>query len=510
MRRVVGAHDMRSVERAAIHLGVSVESMIQCAGTAVANAAAEMAQGGQILVLVGPGNNGSDGLVAAERLRRSGSRVEVYCFRRAGPGEYEGSMTDSDHDPEGDELRRLLSGSTVVVDALLGIGQSRAPAGTLREILQIVTEPRSNHLVAIAVDIPTGVNADTGVVADATFVSDLTLCMGYVKQGLVLSPGRESAGRVLTVDVGIPETLDESLHVSTPAASDIAAMLPNRKVDGNKGTYGRLVVIGGSADFVGAPALVTNGAYRAGAGLVEVAIPSSIQPYVAAHTLEAIYRPLKEQSGQVAFAALDTIRETLRKARALVYGPGLGDSEGTRLVTREVLRVIDDVMLPAAVVDADGLNCLSQLPDWYLCKTPLVLTPHPGEMSRLTGRSIDAIQQNRVECAMHYANRWGKVVVLKGAGTVIASPDGQAVINPTGGPNLSTAGTGDVLSGIIGGLLAQGCSPFEAAIAGVYVHGAAGDRLRERYGDAGTIASDLFTAIPEALLAIQGNAGGRT
>jgi NAD(P)H-hydrate epimerase len=284
--------------------------------------------------------------------------------------------------------------------------------------------------------------------------------------------------------------------VHVPEVGDIGKLLPARGSNTNKGSFGRVLFVGGSRDFLGAPALSSIAAYRAGAGLVEVATLPSVQQNVAAHALEPIFAPLPEEDGRISPGAEPHIRDRLQQASALVYGPGMGLSESTVRLTHHILSMVGRAKLRGAVIDADGLNALAQIDRWWEVEAPLVLTPHPGEMGRLTGLSVPEVQRDRVRLAQGKAREWGKVVVLKGAGTVVASPSGTVAINLTGGPNLASAGTGDVLSGIIGGLLAQGCPPWEAAVAGVYLHGRAGDELREKYGDAGTLAGDLLPVIP--------------
>lgn len=500
--KVATADQMRSIESAAVERGISLASLMQRAGEHVARVAAELSDGGPILILVGPGNNGGDGLVAATWLFQRGHEVAVYTFKRPGVGTYPGSVVRGEEDQDLSELNRLARSSAVVVDALLGIGQSRAPEGLLAAILQRVNGQRSHSSRGIAVDIPTGVNADSGAAPGEAFRADLTLCMGLLKCGDVLYPGAGYAGRVQVVDVGIPEGLEGDVMVEVPSAGEIASLLPERNANSNKGSYGRLLVVAGSRDFLGAPALAGTAAYRAGAGLVEAAVTAYVQQSVAAHVLETVYTQLPEDDGRIPPGALPLISQALDRADALVFGPGLGLSSQTIELTRGVLGLLANGPVHRAVVDADGLNALAQIDRWWEVVAKLVLTPHPGEMSRLTGRSIPEIQHNRLVTAQEFAAAWQKVVVLKGAGTVIASPDGKAAVNPTGGPNLATAGTGDVLSGVIGGLLAQGCDPFEAAVAGVYWHGRAGDLLRGEHGDAGTIASDLLAVLPSARLSI--------
>lgn len=296
-------------------------------------------------------------------------------------------------------------------------------------------------------------------------------------------------------------------NVTIPDARDIARLLPQRNVNSNKGTFGRVVFCGGSHNFLGAPALSAMASYRSGAGLVELAVIPPVQQSVAAHISEAVFQPIPASGGYISPDAVETIKQTWERATAFVFGPGMGLTDGTVELTRGVLAALPAARLQGSVIDADGLNALSRINGWWQSELALVLTPHPGEMSRLTGMTIEQIQSDRLAVAREHAKKWGAVVVLKGAGTVVASPEGAARINPTGGPNLATAGTGDVLSGIIGGLLAQGCTPFDAAIAGTYLHGHAGDIVSKRFGNAGTVAGDLLPAIPLARQSILREAG---
>ena len=500
--KVVTANEMRAIERDAVDRGIPLGALMRRAGQAVARAVKERADGGHTLILTGPGNNGGDGLVAAEQLRQEGHRVAVYTLRRESVGDFGGKASAAESDESRTTLISLVRDSGVIVDALLGIGQSRPPEGALASILETVDEHRPPRSHAIAVDIPTGVNADTGAVPGVAFRATVTLAMGFVKCGSVLFPGAEYSGQVHLIDVGIPPELGQTLETSVPDDAEIARLLPTRGATANKGTSGRLVIVAGSCDFLGAPALASLAAYRAGAGLVEVATPRCAQASVAAHALEPVYNPLPEADGRIAIEAVPQILRSVERARALVCGPGMGISDATVQVMGEIMQGLAGTEIHGAVIDADGLNALAQRAGWWERPVNLILTPHPGEMARLTGLSIPAIQSDRLATARRFAAEWAQVVVLKGAGTVVASPLGEAVINPTGGPNLATAGTGDVLSGIIGGLLAQGCRPFDAAVAGTYWHGRAGDLLRAEQGDVGTLASDLLSTLPAARLSI--------
>lgn len=493
--RVVTAQQMRDIEERASQAGISLRVVMQHAGTAVADAVRPF--GGPVLVLAGPGNNGGDGLIAAERLQDAGIAVTVYTWKRESPSTLALKAVQAEQDSDRSGLRKLIHESKVIVDALLGTGQHRPPEGVLADILKIVNEEGETQF-RVAVDIPTGVNADTGAAGSSAFAADRTICMALPKIGEVVYPGAGYAGQIEVVDVGLPIPDDFEADVRMPEAADIARILPRRGADSNKGTFGRVIYSGGSQNFLGAPVLSSMASYRAGAGLVELAVIDPVQRTVATHSSEVIFQTLREHEGHISQDAASAIAEAWQRADAFVFGPGMGLTEGTVELTRRLLEKLPDAQLHGTVIDADGLNALSRIEGWWQHHAPLVITPHPGEMSRLTGLKIAEIQSNRLAVACDHAAKWGVVVVLKGAATVVASPAGKMSINPTGGPNLATAGTGDVLSGIIGGLLAQGCEPFDAAVAGAYLHGRAGDLVAERLGDAGTVAGDLLSVIPEA------------
>ncbi len=508
--KVVTAAEMRAIEAAAEQGGVSLQSLMQRAGESVARVTGDLAGGGDVLILIGPGKNGGDGLVCARALSAAGNRVTLYLFNRHVDEDTGATVVQAADDQSRRVLHGLAGNSAVVVDALLGIGQSRPPDTNLISILETVNTQRGSSTQGVAVDIPTGVDADTGAIWNQAFRADVTVSMGFLKRGSVQPPGSDYCGQIRLIDLGFPPSAATSVAVSVPTASDIAGMIPVRQADSNKGSGGRVLVISGSRDYVGAPVLVSMAAYRIGAGLVQVAVPSSVQLTVAAHVLEPIYLPLPEHDGRVCSESLSAITHALPSAAAVVLGPGLGLSSETIAFVSSLILDTKELEHKSMVVDADALNALSQIPEWWRSKASMVVTPHPGEMSRLTELKIETIQADRVGTALRYAAKWGHVVVLKGAGTVVAAPDGTASINPTGGPNLATAGTGDVLSGAVGGLLAQGCSLFDAAVCGVYLHGMVGDMLCEEYGDAGTIASDLHAALPVARLSTLREGGRAT
>jgi hydroxyethylthiazole kinase-like uncharacterized protein yjeF len=501
--RVVTAQQMRQIEEQAVRAGVSLEDVMRRAGGAVAAAVGPL--GGPVLILAGPGNNGGDGLIAAHALRAMGVAATVYTVGRD-TARTSVMQVRAEEDADQQRLSEFAQESSVIVDALLGTGQNRPPEGLLAAILDVVNHA-GKYAHGIAIDIPTGVSTDTGAVPGAAFMADRTICIGLPKIGDVLYPGAAYAGKIEIADVGLPVPSTMAADVAAPDADEIARLLPRRDADSNKGSFGRVVFCGGSHNFLGAPALSAMASYRSGAGLVELAVIPSVQQSVAAHITEAVFQPLAAHAGYINSDAAATIEQTWRRADAFVFGPGMGLSDDTVELTRRVLASLPSARLHGTVIDADGLNALSRIDGWWESRFPLVVTPHPGEMSRLTGLSIEQIQGDRLAVAREHAEKWSAVVVLKGAGTVVASPQGQARINRTGGPNLATAGTGDVLSGIIGGLLAQGCTPFDAAVAGVYLHGRAGDIVGERLGNAGTVAGDLLPAIPLARQSILEEAG---
>ncbi|MCH7608584.1 MAG: NAD(P)H-hydrate dehydratase, partial [Chloroflexi bacterium] len=324
--------------------------------------------------------------------------------------------------------------------------------------------------------------------------------LGAPKVGLFRFPGAACVGRLETIPIGLPEDAADDVSLELADASVVRGLLPPRPIAAHKGTFGHVAVVAGSRNLVGASVLAAASAYRAGAGLVTLAAPDTADRMAAAALLEQVHLPLAEtEDGHVAAEAAGPVRALFGRASAAVVGPGLGDAESVRSFLGALLLTEPGLSIPL-VIDADGLNALAQTYDWpEKLSAAAVLTPHPGEMSRLLGRPIAEVEDDRVATAREAAARWRQVVVLKGAHTVVASPDGRAALSPFANPALATAGTGDVLSGIVGSLLAQGAAPYDAAVAGVYVHAAAGEAIREETGDAGLLASDLLSRVPVVL-----------
>ncbi len=509
--RLVTTAEMRALEAAAEAAGVSTAHLMENAGLGVAQEVWMLLgslEERRILVLVGPGNNGGDGLVAARHLHDWGAEVGVYLLRRrpaddpllAALRERNVTVVAADDDPTYETLDEFLSVAEVIVDALLGTGLSRPIAGPLAEILQRVKRARERpvHPRLVAVDLPTGVDPDTGRADPLAVAADLTVALGEAKVGLYIGQGAALAGRVQVVEIGIPASVERPASIELLDRTWAKRHLPARPADANKGTFGRVLVLAGSQFYVGAAALAAAAAYRVGAGLVTLAVPRSIQPMVAARVAEATYLPLDEQDGALAAAVAPRVRDALKRYDVLLAGCGL--SMAAAEAVRAVLFGLEGMELRGVVIDADGLNALAAVEGWAQRLPPrAVLTPHPGEMARLTGWTVPEIQADRLATARTFARQWRAVVVLKGANTVVAAPDGRVWLSPFANPALATAGTGDVLAGAVAGLIGQGLEPAEAAACAVFLHGMAGDAARGDLGPAGVMASDLLPELPRAI-----------
>ena len=513
--KIVTAAQMVALEQASERQGVSTDTLMENAGLAVARVARDQlgsVAGAKVLVLVGPGNNGADGLVVARHLQRWGAEVTAYIVTRRPDSDpkmelalhYGISVFYSNEDHDLQRLDQLLSRCQLVIDAVLGTGSARPLEGIPREIMLRVNacRDRNRRPVLLALDLPTGLNTDTGQVDPACLTADVTVALGFPKVGLLTFPGAERVGQLVVVDIGLPAGMPEEngidLELLTPGW--VGRQLPSRPLNSHKGTFGHVLVVAGSRNYVGAAYLAAQSAVRAGAGLVTLATPQSVYPIAASKLTEVIHLPLPEDDdGRIHLDAATVIHHNRSRYDALVLGCGMGWSEGTTAFLQRLL--LDGLKLNVpTVIDADGLNNLSRLPNWWQSLAgPAVLTPHPGEMATLTGVPTQEIQQDRVASARQWAATWNTAVVLKGAHTVIAEPGGLVSVSPFANPGLASGGTGDVLTGIIGGLMAQGLSPHLAACCGVYLHGRAAESVVQQRGNAGTVASDLIEVLPETI-----------
>lgn len=510
---------MRAVEAAAAARGHGVAAMMDRAGRAVARAVAarlgdvgDDASRRRVVVLCGPGHNGGDGLVAAAALAAAGHNVRAVGWRRAPDALADAAATagaaltavDGPEDlaRHGPALDGWLAEADAVVDALLGTGARGPLEGVVADLLDRVAAARPP--LVVAVDVPTGLDADDGRLDAHAVPADVTVTFGCAKPGQLAFPGAAAVGRLVVDDIGIPpdavaEGIAPPLGVVT--AADAAGWLPPRPVDAHKGTFGRVLVVAGSRLYPGAAALAAGAAYRAGCGLVTVAATTEVRAAVAARTPEVTYLPLPEVHGGISAAAAAAVRDAWLHYDAVLIGPGLSQARGVADFFTALLDGLSDLVEDARpgrlVVDADGLNLVAAHPAGPRA-LPIgsILTPQPREMARLTGLAIDDILADRVGVARRFAAAWRHVVVLKGAHTVVAAPDGQAAIVPIATPALATAGTGDVLAGLVAGLLAAGAPPFAAAAAGAFAHGCAGLRLAGAPGgDRAAVAGDLLAQL---------------
>lgn len=519
--KIVSAEQMREIERKAFDLGLPSPALMENAGRAVADALAAWvggAAGKRILVLVGPGNNGGDGLVAARHLSDAGARVFLYLcmrdvsvdvnFRACAGREIPFASLDGDADLQ--LLEAEVRAADVVLDALLGTGKARPITGRLRDAMQAVAAARRPETSLVALDLPSGLNADTGAVDESTLPADLTLTLGYPKVGLFQLPAVDCVGEIEVLDIGIPSGLADEVPVELATSDLVRQLLPPRPRSAHKGTFGKLMVIASSINYIGAAYLACVAAGRVGAGLVTLAMPASLHPILATKLTESTFLPLPEdEPGVLGPQSLGAVLERLPDYDAVLLGCGLGARPVTVDFVLGLLRA--GASLPrgagkgplAWLVDADGLNALATSSDWWQYRPAhMVVTPHPGEMARLRkGRPVASL--SRFEVALQAAQEWGCIVVLKGAYTAVASPTGRATVNPFANPALATAGTGDVLAGSIASLLAQGQHAYEAAIAGAYLHGLAGEMVAERIGSAGALAGDLLPMLPQAIQTIK-------
>jgi hydroxyethylthiazole kinase-like uncharacterized protein yjeF len=512
--KIVTAQQMRELDRRAIQeRGIPGLTLMENAGRAAAEAAARMTEAypdRPIVIVCGPGNNGGDGFVVARRLREVGREVAVFLAAKAGDvsGDARTNLDRLAQDgvnvtevADVEPVTQACCGAALVVDALLGTGLSGKVHGLPGQLIEAI-----NRLCqrVLAVDIPSGLHADSGEPLGLAVRAEETVTMGLPKIGLFLYPGMDYAGRVTVADIGFPADLVNE----SPSVADlidpqwVRMLLPRRRRSAHKGDFGRVLVIAGSAGMTGAACLCANAALRVGAGLVTVGCPAGVNDILEVKLTEAMTFPLPETYNR----ALDTralalILELSADADVLAIGPGLSREPESAVLVRRLVARVDKPM----VLDADGLNALA---DAALIlegeHAPAVLTPHPGEMARLMETSTENVQARRAHFAKAAAKRFSSVVLLKGACSLVAEPDRLLTISPTGNPGMASGGTGDVLTGMIAGLIAQGLLPFEAAAAGTYLHGLAGDLALRRVAQASLLASDVLDSVPAAIAQVSG------
>jgi NAD(P)H-hydrate epimerase len=543
--KLVSVEQMQAIEKEANEAGLTYAMMMENAGRNLAREVLKLSyaqdedeEGMQVLGLVGSGNNGGDTLIALANLAEKGWIARAYLVGRK-PGEdplvkrleqADGEIYRSDKDEDRLQLQAFLESADVLLDGVLGTGFKLPLRGEAARVLAAVRdllEQMEWPPLVVAVDCPSGVDCDSGEASPQAIQADATVTMAAVKQGLLKLPAYELVGELRLVGIGALENLKTWQSVTGQVADDeqMRLLLPQRPADAHKGTFGTVLVAAGSINYTGAAYLAGKAAYRIGAGLVTLAVPAPIHAALAGQLPEATWVLLPHEMGVIAAAAADVLLKNLERVTTLLVGPGLGLEDTTGDFLQALLKagaagksghnrlgfvrsgeagtgnIPSAIPLPPLVVDADGLKLLARLENWPgRLPAMTVLTPHPGEMAVLTGLNVETIQQDRQGIAARFAKAWGHVVVLKGAFTVIAAPDGDSTTIPVATPGLARAGSGDVLAGVIAGLRAQGVGAYEAAVAGTWIHARAGLAATDMLGNsASVLAGDLLETIPDIL-----------
>lgn len=509
---IVTANEMQKMDRSTIEtFGLPGRILMENAGRGATQFFLEQfkdAENKKIGVIAGRGNNGGDGFVIARYLAQKKIRVTVYLLseRQKVSGDAAANLKLlSPLDVPVIEMPDAESFSThetamrheaIWIDAILGTGLQSDVKGFFRDVIDFINQ--SNKPV-FAVDIPSGLNSDTGQPCGTCIRADATATFAFAKTGHFLFPGADYTGILKIIDIGVPPFIANDVnplqYLLTPDL--IRSVFYPRPSDAHKGHTGHLLVIAGSPGKTGAAAMTATSAMRAGAGLVTLGIPASLNPVLETQVMEAMTDPLPETvKGILGEASFNRIMDLLSDKKCLAIGPGIGTSPETKILFKQLLQENTKPM----VIDADGLNILAgQTEILEDLDTPIVLTPHPGEMARLKRTTASDVQKDRITCARDFAEKFNVHVVLKGARTVVAHPDGRVFINPTGNPGMASGGMGDVLTGVISGFIAQGHSPELAAHAGVYLHGAAADSLAKGKGPFGYLATDVMNTLPQAI-----------
>jgi NAD(P)H-hydrate epimerase len=483
--------------------------LMELAGRAAAEHVYRMWQEscGPAVIVCGAGNKGGDGLVVARYLRLWDVPISIWQVAASKAPARSESVINKDvtanlgitvntiDAASLPQLKNALVNAGVVIDALLGTGLDRTVEGTYKEAIDLIN---AYGRPILAIDIPSGVNSDTGQIMGAAVHANATVTFGYLKAGLLCYPGADLVGQLSLVDIGLPG-FDQAKGIQPKwrltTAGHVYNLLPVRPANAHKGTFGYVLTIAGSMEFRGAAHLAATSALRTGAGMSFLACPKSLVPEMPAD--EIIYKGLEEtDTASINAKAISTVESEMEAVSAIVLGPGLSLQADT---VKFVHQLVPKLNKPS-VIDADALNAISQ--DLNVIPKQakhIVMTPHPKELARLMSTTVENIQADRIGAATKAAAQLGANIVLKGAHTVVASPDGDVFINPTGNQAMATAGAGDVLSGIIGALLAQHVKPFDAAVAGVYLHGAAGDMAAGLIGDSGIVAGEIAALVPTAI-----------
>lgn len=470
--------------------------------------------GKRIIVLAGKGNNGGDGLAAARLLANAGAFVTVFLL--CSPAELKGDTLQNyqvlqrlgekvyqlTSDKDLQKLDIALMCADLIIDAIYGTGFKGTVTGLAAEVINTIN---NRGLPVVSVDLPSGLDANTGEISGPCVKATATITFGLPKLGLILEPGNQQVGELWLGDISLPRQLIEESGIKTKLIDpdEPVLRLPSRPAAGHKGTFGHVIAIGGSEGMTGAIYLAATAALRSGAGLVTALVPRSLHTLMEIKTVEVMTKPLPETEAiSIGQEALDTILDFAHKGSVVLAGPGMSQHVSTAALLMNLLPKLDKPL----VLDADALNIISNNDPKKVftdIKAPIVITPHPGEMARLMGVTVQEVQQNRLEVASLAAQEWEVIVILKGAKTIVAHPGGEIFVNPTGNPGMATGGSGDVLAGMVAALMAQGLEALDAALMSVYVHGLAGDLVAQRKGQIGLIAGDLLEQLPNVFFALE-------
>jgi NAD(P)H-hydrate epimerase len=538
--KLVSTKEMLAVEKEADANGLPYSEMMENAGSGLAetievNYSSFKSLG--ILGLVGSGNNGGDTLVALALLSEWGWKATAYIVRARPKNDLlmerlissGGVVLDAAEDKKFKQLKSALAEHGILMDGILGTGIKLPLRGTVKDVLRFTKKTLSRispKPLVVAVDCPSGVDSDTGETSPDSLAADLTVTMAAIKRGLLEFPANDLLGDLVLVGIGLHDQDKRSktwqaLKREVVDEEWVQSTLPKRGRDAHKGTFGTAFIISGSVNYTGAVLLSGKAAYRAGAGLVTLGVPSPLHNILAGHIPEATWLLLPHEMGVIADSAAEVVFENLGKASAMLLGPGFGLEDTTRNFMEDLFNPSTSggksgigfitsasespgsgkPELPPLVIDADGLKLLAALPDWAeKINGKAILTPHPGEMAELTGLKVREIQAERISIAEKYANEWGHIVVLKGANTVVAEPDGRTSVIPVASAALSSAGSGDVLAGIIVGFRAQGLGGYESAVSGAWIHAQSGLKSAEYLGtNRSVIAGDLLTSMVDVI-----------
>lgn len=510
--KVLNASQMKEIDRLTIEeIGLPGPVLMENAGRqiflAIARKLPDFTQQKYVIVC-GKGNNGGDGLVVARHLFNHGCQPRIFLLALKKEVKGDAALNlriaekiglkieEVNEEKDWIGLNQAISEATVIIDAIFGTGLEKPAEGKYARAIEIINQSRA---FKIAVDIPSGLSSDTPQLIGPAVRADLTVTLGAPKIAHVLPPAEEFAGEVIVADISLPRFLftDDKHKVEWLSKEKILTCFQPRKRDTHKGTYGHLLILAGSLGKTGAAIMAAKAALKSGAGLVTVATPKSCLPLIARSTMELMTEPLPEtEDGTVSPQALPRLRELIKGKDALLLGPGIS----THPQTTELIKSwLPEIKLPS-LIDADGLNILARFPELLRKLPPIcVLTPHPGEFSRLMGISTTEVLVRRLQLAQDFSQRYGLFLVLKGHRTLISNPEGFVYINPTGNPGMASGGSGDVLSGLAASFLMQFPDPFLAIAAAVYAHGLSGDLAKEKIGERPLLAGDLIRFLPAAI-----------